>query len=276
MVPSWGAVHRRRLCRWKRLVKAVLLAGGFGTRLSEETDRIPKPMVTIGNRPILWHIMKLYSQHGINDFVICAGYKSHVIVRYFANYREHNSNVTVDLASGIVTCLNEATEPWKISIIDTGEGTETGGRIKRVRDYLSDDEPFCLTYGDGIADVDIGALIKFHKDNEFTATLTAVRPPARFGAAIIENDRVTSFTEKPASGEGHINGGFFVVNPSALDLIEGDKTVWERAPLETLAREGKLGAFVHDGFWRPMDTLRDQRVLEDLWDSGQAPWKWWR
>lgn len=257
-------------------MKAVLLAGGLGTRLSEETDRIPKPMVTIGGKPILWHIMKLYSKYGINDFVICAGYKSHTIVEYFANYREHHSNVSIDLAANKVTCLNDAAEPWKITIIDTGEGTETGGRIKRVREHLDKNEPFCLTYGDGIADVDIGALIAFHKKHQFEATLTAVKPPARFGAAIIENNRVTSFAEKPTSGEGYINGGFFVVNPGVLDLIDDDKTIWERAPLETLTKKGQLGAFTHDGFWRPMDTLRDRRALEDLWASGNAPWKWWK
>lgn len=256
-------------------MKAVLLAGGLGTRISEESDRMPKPMVTIGNRPILWHIMKVYSKHGINDFVICAGYKSHMIVEYFANYRQHYSNVSIDLAANKVTCLNEAAEPWKITIIDTGEGTETGGRIRRVRDYLNPKEPFCLTYGDGVADVDISATIAFHKKHGFETTLTAVRPPARFGAAVIENNRVTHFEEKPVGGEGYINGGFFVVNPGVLDLIENDKTIWERGPLETLAKNGKLGAFTHEGFWRPMDTLRDRRALEDLWASGQAPWKWW-
>jgi glucose-1-phosphate cytidylyltransferase len=256
-------------------MKAVILAGGLGTRLSEETDRIPKPMVTIGNWPILWHIMKVYSKYGVTDFVICAGYKAHTIVEFFANYREHHSNVTIDLATNKVTCLSEAAEPWKITIIDTGEGTETGGRIKRVRDHLDTHEPFCLTYGDGIADIDVSALIAFHEQHKFDATLTAVKPPPRFGAAIIKNNRVTHFSEKPSAGEGYISGGFFVVNPSAIDLIEGDTTIWERGPLETLAKKGKLGAFTHDGFWRPMDTLRDRRALEDLWASGKAPWKWW-
>lgn len=256
-------------------MKVVILAGGHGTRLAEETDRIPKPMVSIGTRPILWHIMKSYSQYNLNDFIICAGYKSASIIEYFANYRLHNSNLTIDLENGGLQCLKEPRENWKISIIDTGEMTETGGRLLRIRDYLTPGEPFCMTYGDGVSNVDINAVIDFHKNKGFEATLTAVHPPSRFGAVDISEGKVTSFSEKPM-GESCINGGFFVLEPSVLDLIEGDSTIWERGPLETLAKKGKLGAYIHEGFWHPMDTLRDRRYLEQLWHSGNAPWKWWQ
>jgi glucose-1-phosphate cytidylyltransferase len=256
-------------------MQVVLLAGGLGTRLAEETDRIPKPMVTIGLQPILWHIMKIYSSFGLKDFVICGGYRISSIAEYFVNYRRHTSNLRIDIARNEITYLHESPEDWKVTIIDTGETTMTGGRLKRVREYLKPDQPFCMTYGDGVSDVDIGRLVAFHQDKRCEATLTAVRPPARFGSTIIQDGRVTEFSEKPVAGEGHINGGFFVLNHSVFDLIEGDQTVWEHEPLETLAARGKLGAFVHDGFWQPMDTLRDRRHLEQLWESGKAPWKRW-
>ncbi|HEX7887924.1 MAG TPA: glucose-1-phosphate cytidylyltransferase [Ramlibacter sp.] len=256
-------------------MQVVLLAGGLGTRLAEETDRIPKPMVTIGSQPILWHIMKLYASFGFKDFVICGGYKVSSIIEYFVNYRQHTSNLCIDIARNEVRYLNESSEDWKVTIIDTGDTTMTGGRLKRVREYLKPDQPFCMTYGDGLADVDIGRLVAYHREKRCEATLTAVRPPARFGATIIEDGRVTKFSEKPVGGDGHINGGFFVLNPPVLDLITGDQTVWEQEPLETLAANGKLGAFIHDGFWQPMDTLRDRRQLEQLWESGRAPWKRW-
>ncbi|HSX12817.1 MAG TPA: glucose-1-phosphate cytidylyltransferase [Chlamydiales bacterium] len=255
--------------------KVVILAGGFGTRLAEETDRIPKPMVAIGSRPILWHIMKIYTQHGLNDFIICAGYKANVIIEYFANYRLHNSNLNIDLAKGTVTCLKEPRETWKVNIIDTGERAETGGRLLRIRDYLNPSEPFCMTYGDGVSNVNVAEVIQFHKNQGHEATLVAVRPPSRFGTVDILNGRVESFSEKPMSGESYINGGFFVLEPSVLDLIEGDHTVWERGPLEALTKKGKLGAYIHEGFWHPMDTLRDHRYLEQLWLSNKAPWKTW-
>jgi glucose-1-phosphate cytidylyltransferase len=257
-------------------MQVVLLAGGLGTRLAEETDRIPKPMVSIGSKPILWHIMKSYSSYGMSDFIICGGYKNSAIIEYFVNYRLHVSNISIDIGRNQVTYLNDVPEDWKITIIDTGEHTQTGGRLKRVREYLTPGQPFCMTYGDGVSDVDLGEVIAFHQKNGFEATLTAVRPPARFGSTIIENGRVTKFSEKPVSGEGHINGGYFVLNHSVFDLIEGDDTVWEHGPLETLAQRGALGAYVHEGFWQPMDTLRDRRYLEHLWLSGQAPWKRWR
>lgn len=256
-------------------MQVVLLAGGLGTRLAEETDRIPKPMVTIGTQPILWHIMKLYASFGFRDFVICGGYRIGSITEYFVNYRQHTSNLSIDIGRNEVSYLNESPEDWKVTIIDTGATTMTGGRLKRIRPYLKPGQPFCMTYGDGLADVDIGRLVAYHQEKGCEATLTAVRPPARFGATIIEDGRVTKFSEKPVSGEGHINGGFFVLNPSVFDLIDGDQTTWEQEPLETLAARGQLGAFVHDGFWQPMDTLRDRRMLEQLWESGAAPWKRW-
>lgn len=256
-------------------MQAVILAGGLGTRLAEETDRIPKPMVTIGSQPILWHVMKIYSSFGVKDFVICGGYRIGAINEYFVNYRQHTSNLRIDIARNEVSYLDESPEDWRVTIIDTGAETMTGGRLKRVREYLAPDRPFFMTYGDGVADVDLGRLLAHHREMRCEATLTAVRPPARFGATLIENGRVTRFSEKPISGEGHINGGFFVLNPSVLDLVAGDATVWEQEPLEMLAARGQLGAYVHDGFWHPMDTLRDRRQLEQLWESGAAPWKKW-
>jgi glucose-1-phosphate cytidylyltransferase len=255
--------------------QVVLLAGGLGTRLSEETDRIPKPMVSIGSNPILWHIMKCYAHFGFNDFIICGGYKINAIIEYFVNYRLHTSNLRVDMGTNQVTYLNDAPETWKVTIINTGEQTQTGGRLRRVREHLTPGQPFCMTYGDGLSDVNLAEVFDFHRRRGFEATLTAVRPTARFGSTEITDGRITKFSEKPVSGEGHINGGFFVLNHSVLDLIDGDDTVWERGPLETLAERGTLGAYVHDGFWQPMDTLRERRNLEDIWHSGKAPWKLW-
>jgi glucose-1-phosphate cytidylyltransferase len=256
-------------------MQVVILAGGLGTRLAEETDRIPKPMVTIGQQPIHWHIMKLYASYGVREFVICGGYRISSIIEYFVNYRQHTGNLCIDIARNELTYLNESPEDWKVTIIDTGQDTLTGGRLKRVRQYLTPDQPFCMTYGDGLSNVDIGRLVAHHREMGCDATLTAVRPPARFGATVIQDGRVTKFSEKPVAGEGHINGGFFVLNHAVFDLIEGDQTTWEQEPLETLAARGKLAAFVHNGFWHPMDTLRDRRALEQMWDSGEAPWKRW-
>ncbi|MGB0625552.1 MAG: glucose-1-phosphate cytidylyltransferase [Alphaproteobacteria bacterium] len=255
-------------------MKAVILAGGRGTRLAEETELRPKPMIEIGGRPILWHIMKIYGQHGITDFVICLGYKGYLIKEYFANYVLHSSDVTVDLASNEIRYHNMAAEPWTVTLVDTGEDTQTGGRIARVAEHL-DGETFCLTYGDGVADVDVTASVKFHAAQGARCTMTAVRPPGRFGAAEIEGDRVTRFAEKPRGDGGTINGGFFVCEPSVLDLIDGDDTVWEQAPLNAMAEGGELAAWRHDGFWQPMDTLREKNQLEALWDAGGAPWKTW-
>lgn len=256
-------------------MKAVLLAGGLGTRLSEETSLKPKPMVEIGGKPILWHIMKIYSTHGINEFVICLGYKGYVIKEYFQNYFLHASDVTIDLKENKVEIHKAAAEPWRITLVDTGEETQIGGRIKRIIPFVEKDEAFCLTYGDGLADVDLGALIKQHKSGTQLATVTAVQPPGRFGALRYEGQKVIGFTEKPAGDGGWINGGFFVVSPRVVDFIEGDMTVWEREPLENLARQGLLSVYFHQGFWQPMDTLRDKRHLEDLWRTGTAPWKKW-
>lgn len=256
-------------------MKAVLLAGGLGTRLSEETSLKPKPMVEIGGKPILWHIMKIYSAHGINEFVICLGYKGYVIKEYFQNYFLHASDVTIDLKENKVEIHKAAAEPWRITLVDTGEETQIGGRIKRIIPFVEKDEAFCLTYGDGLADVDLGALIKQHKSGTQLATVTAVQPPGRFGALRYEGQKVIGFTEKPAGDGGWINGGFFVVSPRVVDFIEGDMTVWEREPLENLARQGLLSVYFHQGFWQPMDTLRDKRHLEDLWRTGTAPWKKW-
>jgi len=253
-------------------MKAVILAGGLGTRISEETHLKPKPMVEIGGKPILWHIMKIYSSYGVNDFVICCGYKGYVIKEYFANYFLHMSDVTFDLMSNKVEVHQNNSEPWRVTLVDTGESTMTGGRLKRVREYLGS-EDFCFTYGDGVSDVDIGALIAQHKCLGLKATLTAVQPPGRFGALNLDGKRITSFQEKPVGDGGWINGGFFVCSPSVIDLIDGDETVWERDPLETLASQGQLGAYFHKGFWQPMDTLRDKIHLEDLWTSGKAAWK---
>ena len=256
-------------------MKAVILAGGLGTRISEETHLKPKPMVEIGGKPILWHIMKIYSSYGINNFIICCGYKGYVIKEYFANYFLHMSNVTFDIASNKVEVHQNNSEPWRITLVDTGEATMTGGRLKRVRDYL-DSEDFCFTYGDGVSDVNISSLIKQHKSMGLKATLTAVQPPGRFGALNLTGHRITSFQEKPVGDGGWINGGFFVCSPCVIDLIDGDDTVWERDPLEKLASEGELGAYFHNGFWQPMDTLRDKAYLDDLWANGKAAWKHWK
>jgi glucose-1-phosphate cytidylyltransferase len=258
-------------------MKAVILAGGLGTRLSEETDVKPKPMIEIGGKPILWHIMKIYSAHGINDFIICAGYKGYLIKEYFANYFLHTSDITFHLDENRSEIHLRRTEPWKVTVVDTGEATMTGGRLKRVANYLSN-ETFCFTYGDGVGDVDITGLIAFHKSRGQLATLTAVQPPGRYGALDISDEgRVQQFREKPSGDGAWINGGFFVLQPAALDYIQlGDETYWEREPLQDLAREGKLSAFPHRGFWRPMDTLRDKRDLEALWAENRAPWKVWQ
>jgi glucose-1-phosphate cytidylyltransferase len=257
-------------------MKAVILAGGLGTRISEETHLKPKPMIEIGGRPILWHIMKTYSHHGINDFVICCGYKGYVIKEYFANYFLHMSDVTFDMQNNAMSVHERYAEPWRVTLVDTGEATMTGGRLKRVARYLEPGEDFCFTYGDGVADIDIGKLLAFHREHGLQATLTATYPPGRFGALDIHGDnRVASFMEKPKGDGGMINGGFFVLSPKVIDLIDGDESVWERQPLERLASSGQLAAYPHEGFWQPMDTLRDKILLEDLWASGKAPWKSW-
>ncbi len=257
-------------------MKAVLLAGGFGTRISEETSIRPKPMVEIGDRPILWHIMKIYYAHGVRDFIICCGYKAYVIKEYFSNYALHVSDVTFDTKNNSVHMHGNNAEEWRITLVDTGESTMTGGRLKRVADYL-DDEPFFMTYGDGVCDVDIGSVLDFHRDENVSATLVAVQPPGRFGVFTLAEDdtKIEHFREKPQGDNAWINGGFFVLNPNVLDHISGDDCVWEREPLEHLAETGQLAAYKHDGFWHPMDTLRDKKVLEQLWQSGNAPWKVW-
>lgn len=256
-------------------MKAVLLAGGLGTRLSEETTTRPKPMVEIGARPILWHIMKLYSHHGIHDFIICCGYKGYVIKEYFANYFLHMSDVTFDISANTMEVHERHAEPWRVTLVDTGEDTLTGGRLKRVANYLRGEEAFCFTYGDGLSDVNISASIEFHRGHGRQATVTAVRPPGRYGAIERAGDQVVHFVEKPPGDGGLINGGFFVLSPAVLDYIEGDHTSWESAPLDRLAADGQLMAFEHSGFWQPMDTLRDKNLLEELWSSGAAPWKCW-
>ncbi len=256
-------------------MKAVILAGGLGTRLSEETVSRPKPMVEIGGRPIIWHIMKLYSHYGINDFVICVGYKGYLIKEFFANYALHMADVTIDMVEHSLVFQARRAEPWRVTLADTGADTMTGGRIKRIADYVAGEEAFCMTYGDGLGDVDISASIAAHKSAGTLATLTAVRPTARFGALELDGGLVKSFHEKPLSEGGLINGGYFVLSPKVLDLIEGDHTMWEREPLEQLTQQGQLNAFVHEGFWQPMDTLREKNMLEELWSSGNAPWKLW-
>jgi len=255
-------------------MKAVILAGGGGTRLSEETQLRPKPMIEIGGRPILWHIMKIYSTHGINDFVICCGYRGYMIKEYFANYFLHMSDVTFDLRNNRMDVHARYAEPWKVTLVDTGEFTMTGGRLRRVRSYL-DDEDFCFTYGDGVGDVDITALIAFHRSRGKLATLTATQPPGRFGALSLQGDAILSFQEKPHGDGAWINGGFFILSPQVIDYIDGDATIWEREPMERIAHEGQFTAYRHDGFWQPMDTLRDKHHLEQLWQSGRAPWKIW-
>ncbi len=256
-------------------MKAVIFAGGLGTRISEETSTRPKPMVEIGGKPILWHILKMYSHHGINDFVICCGYKGYVIKEYFANYFLHMSDVTFDMSKNTMEVHQQSAEPWRVTLVDTGDNTMTGGRLKRVANYVKDDDMFCLTYGDGVSDVNITELIAFHKAQGVKATLTATIPPGRFGALDISGSKVNSFMEKPKGDGALINGGFFVLSPRVLDYIADDQTIWEREPLERLAQEGQLAAFEHTGFWQPMDTLRDKTQLEELWQSGQAPWKTW-
>jgi glucose-1-phosphate cytidylyltransferase len=256
-------------------MKAVLLAGGLGTRFSEETDVRPKPMIEIGGKPILWHIMKIYSSHGINDFIVCLGYKGYVIKEYFSNYFLHQSNVTFDLRENKMHVLRKDAEPWTVTLIDTGENTMIGGRIKQILPYIGEDPEFCLTYGDGVADIDITDSIAFHRREGRLATVTATQPPGRFGAINFEGNRVTSFQEKPSGDGGFINGGFFVLSPKVGSYIEGNQTVWEKEPMTNLAKDGQLSVFFHNGFWHPMDTLRDKRYLEDLWSSGKAPWKKW-
>ncbi|MDD5177601.1 MAG: glucose-1-phosphate cytidylyltransferase [Sterolibacterium sp.] len=255
-------------------MKAVILAGGLGTRLSEETQLRPKPMAEIGGKPLLWHILKTYSVHGVNDFIICLGYKGYMIKEYFANYFLHTSDVTFDMATNRMEVHEKHAEPWRVTLVDTGEATMTGGRLKRIAPYL-DDEDFCFTYGDGLSNVNVHELIAFHKRSKTLATVTAVQPPGRFGALDIEKNKITNFREKPEGDGGWINGGYFVLSPKVIETIEGDGTTWEREPMEQLAAAGQLSAFKHTGFWRPMDTLRDKLALEELWNTGQAPWKVW-
>ena len=255
-------------------MKAVILAGGFGTRISEESHLKPKPMIEIGGKPILWHIMKIYSGYGIRDFVICLGYRGYLIKEYFANYFLHMSNVTFDMENNKMEVHDNSAEPWRVTLVDTGESTMTGGRLKQAARFLGD-EAFCFTYGDGVADIDIGKLIAFHQQNKAIATVTAVQRPGRFGVLNVEGSLITGFEEKPKGDSGWLNGGFFVLSPAALNYIDGDDTTWERGPLEALARQGNLGAYVHAGFWQCMDTLRDKQYLDELWASGRAPWKIW-
>ena len=256
-------------------MKAVILAGGLGTRISEETVNRPKPMIGIGGRPILWHIMKIYSSHGIHDFVICCGYMGYVIKEYFANYFLHMSDVTFDMSQNSMEIHERHAEPWRVTLVDTGDTTQTGGRLGRVRQYLEDEEAFCFTYGDGVADIDVSAELAFHRSHGKLATVAAVQPPGRFGSLELKGDAVSAFVEKPLGDGGFINGGFFVLSPKVLDLIEGDQTIFEGPVIGRLIADGQLCAFEHTGFWRPMDTLRDKTVLEDLWTSGNAPWKTW-
>lgn len=256
-------------------MKAVILAGGLGTRLSEETSLRPKPMVEIGGRPILWHILKTYSQHGINDFIICCGYKGYVIKEYFANYFLHTSDVTFDMHNNQMSVHNSVAEPWRVTLVDTGEATGTGGRLRRVSEYLKDEEAFCMTYGDGVADVDITASIAFHKAHGRLATLTSVQPIARFGALGLKDTQIYSFQEKPSDEGGWINGGFFVLSPKVIAAITEDHQMFEREPIEALVADKQVHAFLHHGFWHAMDTLRDKQHLEDLWSTGRAPWKTW-
>lgn len=256
-------------------MKVVILAGGLGTRISEETHLKPKPMIEIGGKPILWHILKMYSAHGINEFVICCGFRGYVIKEYFANYFLHTSDVTFDMANNQMQVHHQNAEPWRVTLIDTGEDTLTGGRLKRVEQYIKHEKTFCFTYGDGVSDLDISALVRFHEDHGKLATVTAVLPPGRYGALECSGSQVTGFVEKPRGDGGVINGGFFVLSPKCLDLIEGDGSSWEGKPLRDLSAMGEMMAYEHRGFWQPMDTLRDKNMLEDLWDSGKAPWKTW-
>lgn len=256
-------------------MKAVILAGGLGTRISEETHLKPKPMIEIGGKPILWHIMKLYSAHGVNEFVICCGYKGYIIKEYFANYFLHMSDVTFDIEHNQMEVHQQKAEPWKVTLVDTGDDTLTGGRLKRVASHVEQEEAFCFTYGDGVSDVDISQLIKFHQQHGKLATVTAVQPPGRYGALERNGEQVTGFTEKPRGDGGLINGGFFVLSPKCFDLIKDDNSSWEGEPLITLAKQGEMMSYEHHGFWLPMDTLRDKNYLEELWTSGKAPWKVW-
>ena len=256
-------------------MKVVILAGGFGTRLTEETTLKPKPMVEIGGKPILWHIMKIYSHYGLNDFIICCVYKGYIIKEYFANYFLHQSDITFDINNNKMKIHQKRVEPWKVTLVDTGENTMTGGRIKRVKDYIGEDEDFCLTYGDGLANINVTELIRFHKSHRKAATLSSVFPPGRFGAVEIKDSQVTRFSEKPSGDGALVNGGFFVLNKSCLDYIKGDSTIWEQEPLNTLAKNGELMSYKHKGFWQPMDTLRDKIYLEELWELNKAPWKLW-
>ena len=256
-------------------MKAVILAGGYGTRISEETEIRPKPMNEIGGKPILWHIMKIYSTFGIVEFVICCGYRGYAIKEYFANYFLHMSDVTFDMVDNSMEVHERKAEPWRVTLVDTGEGTLTGGRLRRVREHLIDEEAFCFTYGDGVADIDIGALVAFHSDHGKLATVTAVRPPGRFGAMMLKDGNVQEFVEKPLGDGGWINGGFFVLSPKVLNYIEGDRTGWEGGPLTKLAEEGQIQAYQHNGFWQAMDTLRDKQKLEELWNAGAPPWRLW-
>jgi glucose-1-phosphate cytidylyltransferase len=256
-------------------MRVVILAGGLGSRLSEETAIKPKPMVEIGGKPILWHIMKIFSAHGLNEFVVCLGYKGYVIKEYFTNYFLHNSDVSIDLAANTTKIHNSKAEPWRITLVDTGDDSMTGGRLKRVAGYLSPEEPFCMTYGDGVGDIDVTALIRFAKQKGTLATLTATQPVGRFGALELSGERVRAFREKPMGDGGFINGGFFILKPEVMEYIADDSTVWEHEPLERLAAEGQLSAYIHRGFWHPLDTLRDKRELEEQWQSGKPPWRVW-
>lgn len=255
-------------------MKAVILAGGFGTRLSEETSLRPKPMVEVGGKPIIWHIMKMYSAHGINDFVICLGYKGYVIKEYFANYFLHTSDVTFDMKDNEMIVHHKRSEPWRVTLVDTGEGSGTGGRLRRVKDYIGDDD-FCFTYGDGVSDVDIGDVIKLHKQQEKMVTLTAIQPQSKYGQLNFDDHIITKFQEKPLDGGGWINGGFFVMSPNAIDYIEADEIHWEHEPMKKLVSERQVAAYFHNGFWQCMDTLRDKNSLDEMWSSGKAPWKIW-
>jgi glucose-1-phosphate cytidylyltransferase len=257
-------------------MKAVILAGGLGTRISEETHLKPKPMIEIGGKPILWHLMKIYSSHGINDFIVCCGYKGYIIKEYFANYFLHMSDVTFDMKNNRMKVHQQNAEPWTVTLVDTGEDTQTGGRLKRVASYLKNEKAFCFTYGDGLANVDITKLIQFHQKHGKLATVTAVQPPGRYGALNRDNDLVTGFVEKPKGDGGWINGGFFVLSPECFNYIDSDDTAWEQKPLKDIAIKGELMAYEHKDFWQPMDTLREKNLLEELWDSGNAPWKTWK
>ena len=256
-------------------MKAVILAGGRGTRISEETHLKPKPMLEIGGKPILWHVMKIYSAHGVNDFIICCGYKGYVIKEYFANYFLHMSDITFDMVNNKMEVHQQHVEPWRVTLVDTGDETMTGGRLKRVAPYLAGEEAFCFTYGDGVGDVNVTALVDFHRAHGKLATLTATQPPGRFGGLSLDGDQITSFKEKPHGDGSWINGGFFVLSPKVMDRIAGDASIWERDPMESLAHDGEISAYFHKGFWQPMDTLRDKTLLEDLWARGKAPWKVW-